>query len=337
VQNDKVLIVGPSWVGDMVMAQCLFKLLKQQEPSVQIDVLAMDFLHPLLKCMPEVREAISLSIKHGEFGLGKRYRLGRKLSQQNYNQAIVLPNSFKSALIPFFARIPQRTGWRGEWRYGLLNDLRILNKQNYPLMIERFVALGLTQGANLPDSSSLPQLKVSKKAMELVLKKFGLVLDKPVLALCPGAEYGPAKQWPAEYFAEVASTKLAEGWQVWLFGSQRDTKIAQIIQKDTDHGCVDLTGKTDLGEAIDLLSLAQAVVTNDSGLMHVASALNLFIIAIYGSSSPKFTPPLGKKVQVLSSDIDCSPCFERECKHGHYRCLRDLNPKLVLELFAGRV
>ncbi|MGD9108194.1 MAG: lipopolysaccharide heptosyltransferase II [Gammaproteobacteria bacterium] len=336
--TNKILIIGPSWVGDTIMAQCLFKLLKQIDPATQIDVLSPKFLHPLLQRMPEVNQTIDLNLKHKELGLIKRYKLAKSLTKKNYSQAIVLPNSLKSALIPFFARIPLRTGWRGEWRYGLLNDLRILNKQHYPLMIERFMALGLPYEATLPEAYPLPKLNINKELVNATLKKFINSLDpavKPrdkVLALCPGAEYGSAKRWPAENFAHVAEKKRNENWQVWLFGGKKDEVIGQEIQNKTKARCVNLIGKTDLGEVTDLLSLTDFVITNDSGLMHVAAALDLQTIAIYGSTSPKFTPPLSNKVEILQSELSCAPCFKRACKFGHYKCLREITPEQVLKL-----
>jgi len=333
--TDKILIIGPSWVGDTVMAQCLFKILKQQNPSVQIDVSAQKFLHPLLERMPEANKSIDLNVKHGELGLKKRHKLSKTLRNENYSQAIVLPNSLKSALIPWLAKIPERTGWRGEWRYGLINDLRILDKKQYPLMIERFMALGLPFDAELPEEYPFPKLNVDENTIAAVTEKFGITSQpKPILALCPGAEYGPAKRWPTEYFAEVANQQLNKNWQVWLFGGNKDTEIGETIQNKTQQRCVNLIGKTNLGEAIDLLSLADFAITNDSGLMHIAAALDLSIIAIYGSSSPTFTPPLSDKTKMLTSKLPCSPCFKRKCKFGHYKCLHETTPDKVLELLG---
>lgn len=330
--TNKILIIGPSWVGDTIMAQCLFKLIKQLDPTAQIDVLAQKFLHPLLKRMPEVNQVIDLNLKHKELGLIRRYKLAKSLVKNNYSQAIVLPNSLKSALIPFFAHIPLRTGWRGEWRYGLLNDWRILDKHRYPLMIERFMALGLPNDADLPEEYPLPKLNIDKELTANTIKKFDLSLNpKPILALCPGAEFGRAKRWPTEYFAHIAKEKLKDNWQVWLFGGKKDEDIGQEIQNQAHDHCINLIGKTDLAEAVDLLSLADFVVTNDSGLMHVAAALDLKIIAIYGSTSPKFTPPLSNKVEILQAEVPCTPCFKRTCKFDHYKCLREITPELVLK------
>ena len=317
----------------MVMAQSLFRLIKQRHPGVQIDVLAPAWTVALLSRMPEVHEALDLPFKHGQLKLAARYRLARSLRERGYDQAIVLPNSLKSALIPFWANIPMRTGYLGEWRWGLLNDARRLDKTRLPMTVQRFVALGLDNGAALPAELPRPNLAVTDSGVEMALTRLNLVLcGAPLLALCPGAEYGPAKRWPTEYFAEIARTKVAQGWQVWLFGSENDAAITAQVRALAGIQCVDLAGRTTLAEAIDLLSLADCVVSNDSGLMHVAAALGRRLIAIYGSSDPGFTPPLSTQAEILWLKLSCSPCFQRECPLGHLKCLRDLKPEQVLKL-----
>ncbi|KIU46113.1 MULTISPECIES: lipopolysaccharide heptosyltransferase II [Pseudomonas] len=328
----RILIIGPSWVGDMVMAQTLFHVLKQRHPACVIDVLAPEWSRPILERMPEVRQALSFPLGHGALELATRRRIGKSLAGQ-YDQAILLPNSLKSALVPFFAGIAQRTGWRGELRYGLLNDVRTLDKARYPLMIERFMALGYPAGAELPKPYPRPSLQIETASRDAALAKFGLSLDRPVLALCPGAEFGEAKRWPSEHYAKVAEIKIREGWQVWLFGSKNDHAVGESIREWLIPGLreesVNLSGETSLAEAIDLLSCSDAVVSNDSGLMHVAAALNRPLVAVYGSTSPGFTPPLADQVEVVRLGLECSPCFDRTCRFGHYNCLRLLEPEAV--------
>ena len=326
----RILVVGPSWVGDMVMAQSLFKLLKQRTPAVLIDVLAPAWSKPLLARMPEVGEAITMPIGHGQLQLAERYRLGRRLRSKGYHQAIVLPNSFKSTLVPFWAGIPLRTGYLGELRWGLLNDVRRLDSVAHPMTVQRFLALGLPPGATLP-APPAPDLQISPASIDAALARLNLMHGrKPLLALCPGAEYGPAKRWPAAYFAELAKVKLQEGWAVWLFGSERDEAISAQVQVLAGGGCVDLAGRTSLAEAIDLLSLADLVVSNDSGLMHVAAALKRKVIAIFGSSDPRSTPPLGDGASIVSLQLSCSPCMKRVCPLGHTNCLQQLKPSQIL-------
>lgn len=333
-KSASILVVGPSWVGDMVMAQSLFKLLKQRHPEAAIDVLAPSWSKPLLARMAEVRDALSMPLGHGQLRLRERYRLGRSLAVKGYDQAIILPNSLKSALVPFWADIPLRTGYLGELRWGLINDLRRLDKTLLPMTVQRFLALGMVRGNNVSDTP-IPTLHASPAGIEAALSRLGLARStQPLLVLCPGAEYGPAKRWPAEYFAEIARAKLAQGWAVWLFGSDKDVAITAQVRALAGAQCVDLAGRTSLAEAIDLLSLADLVVSNDSGLMHVAAALKRKLVAIFGSSNPKATPPLGDEAKILWLNLDCSPCMQRVCPLGHTNCLRELTPAQVLDTMA---
>jgi len=329
----RYLIIAPAWVGDMIMAQTLFITLKQRDPDCVIDVVAPKSTAALLNFMPQINEVINLSLGHGQFEFKARRQMGLSLRDKGYTQAIVMTNSWKSALIPWFANVPKRTGWRGEFRYYLLNDVRLLDKSKYPLMIEQFIALAYSPKIMLPQPLPKPSLSVSTEAKLRVMSQFQLDIEKPILALCPGAEYGPAKQWPAQYYAEVAKAKHAEGWQVWIFGSPKDKAVAEDIQHLSGNICVNLAGQTNLAEAVDLIACADTVVTNDSGLMHVASALDKNVIAIYGSSSPKFTPPLSHHAKILSLNLSCSPCFKRECPLGHLNCLKQLTPDRVLKEF----
>jgi heptosyltransferase II len=332
-----ILIIGPSWVGDMVMAQTLFMRLRERHPGCVIDVLAPDWSRPILQRMPEVRQAIGFPLGHGVLDLATRRCIAQGLRGQ-YQQAIVLPNSLKSALVPFWADIPLRTGWRGEMRYGLLNDMRRLDKARYPLMIERFMALALEPGTALVQPYPRPKLQIDPASREQALSRFGLDLLRPVLALCPGAEFGEAKRWPAEHYAAIAATRIEAGWQVWLFGAQKDREVGDniIAALSLEQGDLvsNLAGTTGLAEAIDLLSCASAVVSNDSGLMHVAAALERPLVAVYGSTSPGFTPPLAEHVAIVRLDLACSPCFERTCPLGHYDCLRQLLPEQVERALA---
>jgi heptosyltransferase-2 len=336
--NNKILVVGPAWVGDMVMAQSLFKLLKSRDPQCEIDVLAPAWSLPLLARMPEVADSIVMPLGHGQFELRKRYELGKSLREKKYTQSIVLPNSFKSALIPFFAMIPKRTGWLGEMRYFVLNDARRLDKQRYKLMIERFMALALPPDAPLPANYPIPSLESSETSQQQTLINHDVYMrDHPVLVLCPGAEFGPAKRWPENYYADVANQKLNEGWDVWILGSPKDMPVAETIMTLTQHRCVNFTGKTRLEEAVDLLGLATAVVTNDSGLMHIAAALQKPLVAVYGPTSAGFTPPLNQQAKVLTLAIECQPCFQRECPLKHHRCMLDLKPQFVLDTLSQLV
>ncbi len=314
----------------MVMAQSLFISLKQAVPECHIDVLAPAWTLSLLARMPEVTKALVMPLPRGKLGLIERIYLGRQLRSERYDQAILLPNTWKSAIVPFFADIPVRSGYVGECRWGLLNDARKLNKKILTMTVQRFVALGLPKEAP-PPVCPVPRMSVTEDRQRAVVDKFKITPSLKILALCPGAEYGPAKRWPASYFAEIARHKIDQGWQVWVFGSDKDKEASQAINQATDNACIDFTGRTTLAEAVDLMSLVDTVVSNDSGLMHVAAALDKKIIAIYGSSDPGFTPPLNQKANIISLNLDCAPCFRRECPLGHTRCLLDITPAQVLQ------
>lgn len=330
--DKKILIVGPAWVGDMVMAQSLFEVLKQQNPEILIDILAPVWSQGLLERMPQVHRSWVLPFQHGELKLYPRYRLAKSLLANEYQQVILLPNSFKSALIPFWSNIPIRTGWRGEWpRFLLLNDARFLDKTKLPLMVQRFVALGLPSGTALPQKLPRPSLQISQSQQALALDKYQLVRPTRLLAMAPGAEFGSSKRWPAEYYAAVANAKISQGWEVWLFGSSKDKPVAEEICHLTQNKVMDLTGKTTLTEAIDLLAFATVVLTNDSGLMHIAAAVNRPLVALYGPTSTQFTPPLSDSATILSLNLSCSPCFQRTCPLGHWRCMKDLLPDQVIQ------
>jgi len=320
---ERILVVGPAWVGDMVMAQSLFITLKQRFPNSEIDVLAPSWSKPLLARMPEVHAALMLPVEHGQFGFGVRQRLGRALNRR-YSRAVVLPRSWKSALVPAFSHIPVRTGYRGEWRYGLINDMRRLDKKRLPQTVQRYVALGLEKGAPLPPAIPQPRLKVDVDNQAMLLDINRLRLDKPVVALLPGAEYGPAKRWPVQRYAELAERLVASGRQVWVLGSAKEHELGDAILKHAVAGITNLCGSTKLVDAVDLLALAQCAVTNDSGLMHMAAAVGVKLVAIYGSSSPDYTPPLTDKADVVYLKLSCSPCFERECPLKHLNCLNQI-------------
>jgi heptosyltransferase-2 len=325
----KILVVAPAWVGDMVMAHTLVSLLRRQ-PDAEIHMVAPPATEPLVRRMPGVSASRVLDVGHGELGFKRRRSLARDLKAMAYDQAIVLPNSFKSALLPFWAGIPKRTGWLGESRYLLLNDRRRLDPARYPLMIERFMALALPPDAKLPEPYPLPQLTADAEAAAALAARFGLVTGD-VTALCPGAEFGPAKRWPPRHFAALARAELARGRAVCLLGSPGDRETCAEIAESAP-AAVNLAGQTTLLEAVDLLSLCDRVVTNDSGLMHVAAALGKPLVALFGSTSPDFTPPLGERSTVLKHPIECSPCFQRQCPLGHLKCLEDLAPEQVIEV-----
>lgn len=325
----KTLVVAPSWIGDAVLSHPLLVRLKEADPTGTIDVLAPPWVLPVYRHMPEVAATHVLPFGHGDLKLGERRRFARSLPP--FDRAVILPNTLKSALIPWHAGIPRRTGWHGEMRYGLLNDRRVLDEKALPLIVERYAALAQPAGEALRRPLPDPRLVVDPAERDAAIARHGLDVSRPVAAFAPGAEYGPAKRWPPRHFARLAGELTARGYSVWLFGSSRDADVTAEIQRLSGGACVDLAGRTTLDDAIGLLSVAARVVSNDSGLMHVAAALDRPMAALFGSSSPAFTPPLSAKARVISLQLSCSPCFARTCPLGHTNCLETLEPAYVLD------
>lgn len=335
--SGKVLVVGPSWVGDMVMAQALYRLLRARGVE-ELHVVAPRWSLPVLERMPEVTRVIELDVAHGELGLGKRRALGKSLRAERYTRAIVLPRSAKAALVPWWARIPRRTGFRGEWRYGLLNDVRRLDA-GLDQTVKRFVVLG--QEPDEPRFESLPaelrpRLLPDRDNGMRLRAEHGLEAGQPIAALMPGAEYGAAKRWPTAYYGAVAAELARAGAAVLVLGSAKERPLGdEVVAAANAAGVQNLCGRTSLGDVVDLLAMAEVAVSNDSGLMHVAAAAGTPTVAIYGSSSPAFTPPLSPSAESLWLALECSPCFARECPLGHLRCLRELEPARVLAVAAA--
>ena len=298
------------------MAQPLLARLRGRMPGGgRIDVLAPPWVAPVLERMAEVDEVIRADLNHGRLQLRERWRLGRRLKERAYDQAIVLPNSWKSALTPFFADIPVRSGYVGEFRYGLLNSSYRNSKAGS--MAAHYARLSETPDREPKEPIAEPRLNVSAEKMAATRKKFAV--PERYAVFCPGAEYGPAKRWP--HYRALAPKV---GVPVVLLGSEADQPAAEGVQGQN------LVGRTTLDEAIDLIGGAAWVVTNDSGLMHVAAALGTPQVALFGSSSPERTPPLSARARVLWLKPECSPCFERVCPLGHFRCLNELTVEAVL-------
>jgi heptosyltransferase II len=326
--SEKILVIGPSWVGDMVMSQVAYKLLRQRWPNCEIDVLAPPAALPIVGRMAEVNRGIRFDMAHGEIGIGKRFAFGESLKKNQYTRAIVLPNSLKSSLVPFAAEIPIRTAFRGEYRYFLINDMRLMSKRRLPKMIDRFAVLATKTGL-IPEQMPYPELIVDQENLQRLRGELDLDTSKPVLGLCPGAEFGDAKKWPESHFAALARRAIDQGSQVWIFGGPNDEVTGNIIQEQVGAGCSNLAGKTTLVDAIDLLSVCRQVVSNDSGLMHIAAAVGVHTSVVYGSTSPEFTPPLTESLDIISLNLDCSPCFKRDCPLGHKNCLNQLGADQV--------
>ena len=333
----KALIVAPSWIGDTIMAQPLFARLHALHPGLQLDAVAPRWVAPVLLRMAEIADVIDSPFGHGQLSLKPRWRLARILADRRYDAVYVLPNSLKSALVPWMASIPKRVGFTGESRYGLINVRHRLDKQALPLMVERFAQLSEAPGHPLKNSVFRPKIRSTAADQQKTLAELNLDRPARIVAFCPGAEFGPAKRWPAAHFAALAKRLAEQGYAIWLFGSPKDHAVAEEISQLAPSLCRNLCGATSLAQAVDLLAMAELVVCNDSGLMHVAAALDRPIVALYGSSSPGFTPPLSDQADILSLNLDCSPCFKRECPLGHLDCLNKLMPEQVFAACQKRI
>ena len=327
---ERILIVAPSWVGDAILSEPLVAVLREPLGEPIVDVLAPPWCAAVYARMRGIGHIVENPLGHGELGLGRRRALAREIRARAYTHAFILPNSFKSALIPWFAGIPRRIGYAGEGRRALLTETRRLDPKAFPRLVDRFVALAVPKGRLIPTPPA-PVLVPNAANAAAAMRALKLSTHRPIAIFCPGAEYGPAKRWPAEHFIALARRLLEEGYAVWLLGSPNDQAAALPIAAAIP-GVRDLTGRTDLGTAIDLLSLASVVVSNDSGLMHAAAAVGRPLVALFGSSSPDYTPPLSPLAQVAKIDIACSPCFQRECPLGHFKCMRELDVEVVHDL-----
>ena len=285
---------------------------------------------PVLELMPEVSRAIEQPVGHGRLELRARRELGHRLRAEQYAQAIVLPRSFKSAFVPYFASIPVRTGFRGEWRYGVLNDHRPFDPDVLDQTVKRFVALGLECDEYILPAIDAPFLEVSATTRSRTLEKFELDAEEGSVALMPGAEYGPAKRWPLRNFTDLAARLERFGVAVRVLGSEKERALGDAIVTSAGQSRArNLCGETTLAEVAHLLSAATVAVTNDSGLMHMAAAVRTHVVALFGSSSPSLTPPLADAKQVFFLDLDCSPCFQRVCPLDHFRCMRGISVDAV--------
>lgn len=334
-----ILIIAPNWIGDAVMTQPLLAALKSQYPASTIDVLASTWVAPIYRACSEVNHVIEANFQHKQLQWGLRKQLANDLRLRGYQACFILPNSLKSALIPWMANIPFRIGYRGELRFGLINiALNNPSKINRPPMVEHYLALSqlLSDEETLAAKTLTPKLNVSSSAKQSIDKKLSdaNIDSKSVFIFCPGAEYGPTKRWPASHFAELANhlAQQLPNANIILLGSKSDHELAEaILQQSQDSVKIhNWCGNTSLDEAIALIGMAKAVVSNDSGLMHIAAALKTPQIAIFGSSDPAHTPPLSENAKVIWLNLPCSPCHKKECPLGHLKCLNDILPQQVL-------
>jgi heptosyltransferase-2 len=329
----RTLVVAPNWIGDAVMAQPLLALLRRFDPAGVIDVLAPPHVAPVFGAMGEVAEVIEAPNVHGQLQLRSRWALARQLRRRHYDRCYVLPNSMKSALVPFLAGIPRRVGHRGENRYLLINRLHDSGAAPGQPMVEFYAQLAFEPDEPLPSAIPNPALARHPERERAARRRLGIGPDDPLVVLCPGAEYGPAKRWPTRHYASLAAMVATE-WPeatIVLLGSAKERPLATEIAALSGQPVENLCGETSLAEAIALLATAGGVVSNDSGLMHVAAAFGRPQVAVFGSSDPRHTPPRSSRARVEWLHLECSPCFERTCPLGHLNCLNRLMPAAVFE------
>ena len=328
-QNGSPILVVPyMWIGDFVRCHSVIKLLNARFPDRPVDVLSTTLCAPLTDYMPGLRQAIVVDLPRSRIALKDQRALARRLKRENYGSTLIMPRTWKSALAPFFARIPERIGFVGEMRFALLNDVRY-GERRLPRMVDRCAALALPPAAELPPEWPLPELKIAPAEIESFRRECGLAFDKrPVVALAPGA-VGPSKRWPASAYAALTRRLIAEGFAVWVVGGPEEKSLAVEIIGDTTAR--DLTGH-DLRNAILALAAAAVAVSNDSGLLHVAAAAGTPAIGIFGPTSPWHWAPLNPLAATIETEtkVDCRPCHKPVCKLAHHRCMRDIPPEQLL-------
>lgn len=327
--TQKLLIIPQNWLGDIVMSQTLLKKIKSDNPKTSIDILVNSSLKNLVERMPEINKVIILDCNHRELGLFKRLRLAKEIKKSSYDRSIVLSRSLKSSLIPYFAKIPIRTGELGELRYLLINDLKEFSKESRRKTASRYISMYSDNNEKLSENY-YPSLDSNSENIKNLSEKYDLKKDKKVIIFAPGAAFGPSKMWPVNKFRELGK-KLNNDFKILILGSNNEKSIGNDIV--TNKNMVNLCGKTSIADAVDLMHISKFCVSNDSGLMHLAAATNTKSISIYGSTSPDFTPPLTKNKDIHYKGMSCSPCFEKKCKYGHYNCLVDIHSDDVFKSF----
>lgn len=332
IPGPRILVISPNWIGDAVIAQPLLSLLKRRHPDWSIDVLAPTWVAPVWRAVAEVDTVLEAPFRHGVLQLRERWKFARRLRQRRYAEAYVLPNTFKFALIPWLAGIPRRIGYRGEMRYGLLNVVHHNPPGARRPMLPFYAALADAPAPHAPPPSTLPRprLALTAEQAEREVAQIGLRPGKPLVAFAPGAEFGPAKRWPARHFAELARLirNAYPEAQIALLGSGKDKQACDEIVAVAPW-VQNLAGVTTLGQAVAVLAKAAAVVSNDSGLMNIASALNRPIVVMYGPTDMKHTPPFSDVAQAVSLHLECSPCHQRVCPLGHHDCMNKLSADMV--------
>jgi heptosyltransferase-2 len=329
----RTLVISPNWIGDATMAQPLLQLLKARHPGRPIDVLAPPGVAPVWRAMAEVADLFETPFRHGSLQLRARWNYARELRRRGYAEAYVLPNTLKYALIPWLAGIRRRVGYKGESRYGLINVMHHDDTPPRP-MVPFYAALARDPGQPPPAATPRPALAVASEQVAAACARLGIALDRPLVVFAPGAEFGAAKRWPPNHFAALAQAIVGAdpATQVALLGSPKDHETClQLLAHagPAARNILDLAGRTTLDEAVAVIARAAAVVSNDSGLLHVASGLNRPVVALYGPTDPDHAPPFSDIARSLSLRLNCAPCRQRECPLGHHDCMEKMGADLA--------
>jgi heptosyltransferase-2 len=325
-----ILLVPYMWIGDFVRCHSVVRLLNARFPQAPVDVLTTTLCAPLLDYMPGVRKGIVVDLPRKKLPFRLHRALAERLAKEHYSRSLVMPRTWKAALAPFLAGIPERTGFAGEVRFGLLNDIRF-GERRLPRMVDRCGALALPKGATLPPEWPKPQLVVPPDGAAAWRTTHDLPNEgRPVVAFAPGA-VGPSKRWPSSYFAELGRKLTAEGFAVWVLGSPAEAPLAEEIVAAAGPSARNLTS-TDLRNAVLALKIASACVSNDSGLVHVAAAIGTPTVGIFGPTSPWHWAPLNPLAAVIetTTNVLCRPCHKPTCRFGHHHCMRDIPADQVL-------
>ncbi len=324
------------------MSLPLISLIGNKLPECQIDVLCSPWVGPIYRACPAVRTVIERHFQHGALQWSLRRSTAQELKNRGYDMAFVLPNSLKSALIPWLAGIPKRIGYQGEFRFGLINaSLPNPSRQARTPMMEHYARL--IQGAfgRATDLQNLPQphLTMDATLLEWASHKIDTIGGTPYYVFAPGAEYGPAKRWPTTQFAQLANQILQNdpGAKIVVLGSQSDQTLGQEILQSTNQSdrIHNWCGTIPLNQSMALIAQCKSLISNDSGLMHIGAALSIPQIAIFGSSNPKHTPPLSKQAKVIWLGLECSPCYQRTCPLGHLNCLNQIDSNRIYSMLTS--
>jgi heptosyltransferase-2 len=326
-----VLLIPYQWIGDFVRCHSVVKLIKERSPDRPVDVLTSSLCAPLLDYMPGIRRGIVVDLPRGRLAYPEHRDLAERLKHENYGTALIMSRKWKAALAPWLAGIPERVGFVGEMRFGLLSDVRFGEKE-LPRMIDRCAVLALRKNAARPSEWPLPELVVPADKIATWRQWRGLVEDvRPLVVFAPGA-VGPSKRWPTAYYAEAARKLADAGMAVWVVGGPSEKPLAAEIIAAAGPRARDLTGE-DLRNAILALADADAAVSNDSGLLHVAAAIGTPAVGIFGPTSPWHWAPLNPISAVIETrtEVSCRPCHKPTCRFGHHRCMREIPAAQVIE------